>query len=80
MFTADYLDSDGRRVIILEVQSEIVAFLFFGISGESGVSLDIVQRPADYSVTDEYVLLQICCGFTEEICVCRYVCIYRQTY
>ena len=63
------------------MESEEVTFLEFRMTCvESGVPRHIMQCAADHAVTDDDVLLQICYGFTEEICVCRYVCIYRQTY
>ena len=80
ILAADYLNGNRGRALVFEMQGQVVAFLFRAIPGETGVAGDIVQRTADCIFTDGYAFLQIVGRFAEQVCVCRYICINRQTY
>lgn len=48
------------------MQSEIVTTLLIGRTAESRVIGDQLQRTGNFSTGDCNILLQICCGFTEQ--------------
>lgn len=80
ILAAYYLNGNRGRALVFEMQGQVVAFLFRAIPGETGVAGDIVQRSADCIFADGYAFLQIVGRFAEQVCVCRYICINRQTY
>lgn len=73
-------DGDRGRAFVFSMKGDVVAFLLRRVSGETGVARYVVECAANCAFADGDILLQIVGRFAEQVCVCRYICINRQTY
>lgn len=79
MISSDDFRADCRAIVSGRVECDEVAGLF-GLSERRAIISYPFERSCDGIVADFNVLLEVCCGLSIEVGVCRYVSLYLQIY